>query len=634
MITPCAAFAAVLLTGLSVSTAQPNPQPSQGEVTPPSLRVGQRVLATRVQIPRQSTVAIVPDAHTYTRAIAHWSMQQRFPVLIDDGTAQSRHNIARFIHGYQPEQILVLDSIGDFDAATPDTDQLDSLVASAWGADFTQSAKQRWQEISFTPPGVVVASPTDPAWTAALALAADRGQPILWIEHTPRSLNIVEPEIDATNWRRDLRERIDALGWSWNTLGDQLESLTICLNMPTKLRQGDRIMAMTDFLNRNDDLSAWGACGMIFGSEAQAAYIAMSSLFLQPRSAWFFDGYEGNFGAEYTVDRAAAFFRQAGFDRIMADPRPNLGLPIWRTRQRSGLDAGLVFVNTKGHARWFDLAGSRAYGSDVPVLRQPAAVHFIHSFSAQLPSSPESIAARWIDHGAFAYYGSADEPGLAAFLTPEQATGRLLTGIPAGFAFRYDNTRVIWKVNFFGDPLFTLGNIPSPVREPIEIEDAKALSDIMRSTLREQNFERGVAALVMLGRHTDVARVCRSLLAERPDDLSAALIETAMLSLFFERESTLLAEMYTQLPRDRASRIANTTMLWQALRPEIETLSADHLSLLRLHIRPESADEDAKLITPAMLTTFGEQAVRSMYAQLIEQADNDQIRANLQRQSP
>ncbi|XOV76683.1 MAG: hypothetical protein ACFHWZ_07470 [Phycisphaerales bacterium] len=48
-------------------------------------------------------------------------------------------------------------------------------------------------------------------------------------------------------------------------------------------------------------------------------------LFLQPRSVWFFDGYAGDFGSEYAMDRAAGFFRQAGFDRVLADPRPNAG---------------------------------------------------------------------------------------------------------------------------------------------------------------------------------------------------------------------------------------------------------------------------------------------------------------------
>jgi len=298
------------------------------------------------------------------------------------------------------------------------------------------------------------------------------------------------------------------------------------------------------------------------------------------------------------------------------------------------MDAGLIFVNTKGHANWFDLAGNRAYGSDVPVLKQPAAVHFIHSFSAQRPSSEESIAARWLDHGAFVYYGSADEPGLAAFLTPEQATGRLLSGIPAGFAFRYDNARMVWKVNYFGDPLFTLGNIPEPVEQTIELDGATALNDHMRSTLREQEFEDGVAALVMLGRHADVVRIGKSLLNDRPDELTPNLIETALLSHLFEREYAAFAALYAKLPPDRAGRVRNSTMLWHALRPELDRLNEDQVSLLRLAIRPESAVEDAAALRPAMMRVYGENAVRSMYAQLIDETDNEQIKDKLRRASP
>lgn len=628
---PRTAFGAALLLLLSTTaTAQPAGQPKAADAEPPSMTMGKRVLAVRVKVPRASTLVLATDAASYTRAISEWSMERRFPVLIDDGTPGARHNIARFIHGYKPEQILRLS--GDDEQPTRDT--IEAAAAEAWETGPDQSLRERWTELPFTPPGVVVASETDPAWTAALALSADRGQPIVWLEQNPASLNTVQPEADATAWRSDLRERIDALGWSWDELGDKIDALTLCLTMPSKVKVGDRIMAMTDFIARNDDNTPWAACGMIAGTEAEAAYAAMSALFLQPRSAWFFDGYEGNFGAEYAVDRPAAMFRQAGFARIMADARPNGGLRVWRTRQRGGLDAGLVFVNTKGHARWFDLAGSRAYGSDVPVLRQPAAVHFIHSFSAQLPSTPESIAARWLDHGAFIYYGAVDEPGLAAFLTPEQATGRLLTGIPAGFAFRYDNTSVVWKVNYFGDPLFTLGNIPDPIDNPVELEGASLLTDHMRETLRARDFEEGIAALTMLNRHADVVRIGKSMLADRPEELTPGLIEAALLSHLFERDYEALAALYARLPPDRASAPRNTTILWHALRPELDRITAEQAGLLRLAIRSESAPEDAAALAPALQRTFGENAVRSMYVQLISEADNEQIREKLQRAAP
>ena len=618
----------LLLSAISIA-AQPAEKPMAQAEDPPAVMMGKRVLAVRVQIPRISTLVIATDTDAYTKAIGSWSIEQRFPVLIDDGTPGARHNIARFIHGYKPKQILRLTGEGK-----PSRAAIEAAVADAWDTTAGQSITQRWAELSFAPPGVVVASESDPAWTGALALAAERGQPIVWLDHRPRSLNIVEPEADAIAWQRALREKVAELGWSWQSLGDELDALTVCLSMPTKLKVGDRIMAMTDFLARNDDHSPWAACGMITGSEAQAAYAAMSSLFLQPRSVWLFDGYEGNFGAEYAVDRAAAMFRQAGFERIMADPRPNGGIRIWHTRQRGGMDAGLILVNTKGHARWFDLAGNRAYGSDVPVLRQPAVVHFIHSFSAQLPSNEEAISARWLDHGAFVYFGSADEPGLAAFLTPQQVTGRLLIGIPAGFAFRYDNTNVIWKVNYFGDPLFTLGNIPAPKEQTINLEGAMTLEEHMRGTLRDQRFEEGVGALVMLGRHADVVRIGKSLLSDRKDELTPGLIEAALLSHLLERDYAAFGALYAQLPPDRAAATRNTSMLWHAMRPELDRVTADELSLLRLSIRKESAVEDAAALAPAIRRVYGESAVRSMYAQLIEEAESEQIREKLRSASP
>ncbi|XOV76682.1 MAG: hypothetical protein ACFHWZ_07465 [Phycisphaerales bacterium] len=243
-------------------------------------------------------------------------------------------------------------------------------------------------------------------------------------------------------------------------------------------------------------------------------------------------------------------------------------------------------------------------------------------------------SARWLDQGAFVYYGSADEPGLAAFLTPTQVSGRVLTGIPMGFAFRYDSTDVIWKVNYFGDPLFTLGNIPKPISEPIELEGAVNLTERMRSTLRDQNFADGIASLVMLGEHANVVRISKSLLGSRPESLTPDVAETALLSHLYERDYAGLAALYERLPADRRTAARNTTMLWHALRPEIDRVTPEQLSLLRLTIRKESADEDAALIAPSLQRVFGENAVRSMYAQLIREADNDQMREKLQRAMP
>jgi len=287
----------LLMTG-HAAALQPAGEPGQEPAAdPPSVVVGKRVLATRVQIPRVSTLVIATDTEAYVRAIGEWSLSQRFPVLIDDGTPEARHNIARFVRGYAPEQIVRLSGGGD----EPSVDRIERAAASAWDAEPDEEIKARWSELGFTPPGIVVASETDPAWTAALALAADRGQPIVWLDHQPRSLDRIESEANASAWRASLRDRIDGLGWSWDSMGDELDALTVCLSMATKVRIDDRILAMTDYIGRNDDLSSWAVSGMIPGSEAQAAYVAMCSLFLQPRSVWLFDGYEGNFGGPSTA---------------------------------------------------------------------------------------------------------------------------------------------------------------------------------------------------------------------------------------------------------------------------------------------------------------------------------------------
>jgi hypothetical protein len=129
-------------------------------------------------------------------------------------------------------------------------------------------------------------------------------------------------------------------------------------------------------------------------------------------------------------------------------------------------------------------------------------------------------------------------------------------------------------------------------------------------------------------------RVCRSLAASRPEALTPTLIETALPSHLFEREPEALAAIYAKLPADRAKNPRNSTLLWQILRPELDRITDDQASLLRLAIRAESADDDAASLAPALRRIYGENAVRSMYAQLISEADNDQMRDKLMRAAP
>src|SRR6185295_15618778 len=123
-------------------------------------------------------------------------------VLIDDGTPAAHENIARFVRGFRPAKVVkwtVKDAKpGGFESA--DMATIQSCVARAWGLPSEKANPgdllDQWKKDGFTPPGLVVAQPGDTAWTAALALGAGRGQPIVSVKAT-KDLNAEMPTADA-----------------------------------------------------------------------------------------------------------------------------------------------------------------------------------------------------------------------------------------------------------------------------------------------------------------------------------------------------------------------------------------------------------------------------------------------------
>src|SRR5690606_9604668 len=95
-------------------------------------------------------------------------------------------------------------------------------------------------------------------------------------------------------------------------------------------------------------------------------------------------------------------------------------------------------VNTKGNVDFFDLSGdARMTAFDTPLLDQPAVVHFTHSWSMRLPATETTIAARFLDAGAYGYVGSVHEPLLAAFVPPLPLAQRWGSSVPVLIAARH-----------------------------------------------------------------------------------------------------------------------------------------------------------------------------------------------------
>jgi hypothetical protein len=104
----------------------------------------------------------------------------------------------------------------------------------------------------------------------------------------------------------------------------------------------------------------------------------------------------------------------------------------------------------------------------------------IHSFSAADPTDPETIAGRWLAHGAFIYFGSVNEPFLAAFRTPQLVTELLTAGIPLVAALRqgeFERFDFPWRLVYLGDPLYRIEAAGPPRRRAEEsVESSESAS--------------------------------------------------------------------------------------------------------------------------------------------------------------
>ena len=78
------------------------------------------------------TVVIVPGGDSYIEAIAQWTPQARFPVLIDDGSARAREDIARFVRAFKPPQVVRWERAGE--AAATTRERIEGAVRAVWSA--------------------------------------------------------------------------------------------------------------------------------------------------------------------------------------------------------------------------------------------------------------------------------------------------------------------------------------------------------------------------------------------------------------------------------------------------------------------------------------------------------------------
>ena len=365
--------------------------PASAKQEPWPIQTGLRAAIVRSKIPTVNRVVLVPDEATFLAAIQKWNFKGKWPILIED-----QKYAPMFLQRFKPEEIVRLPSIKQ---QLPKGKKLQELMlkatATAWNATDTQTLKAKWTQLGWEPPGVVITSENDPARSAAVALAAAHGQPLVFLEG-----NFGKPNqtLNNTVWKtlqRAITKAVESTGFFYSQLGDPIDTITIVRELAVKYQspeKKDEQLAVTDGLGRNFDGERWAAVGWIFGSEVRSIYQAMCAIFLDSQTAMLYDSYpkEGNW-AKYEMQEAASGLKTIGLN-VQLVQQPESSLEKWRSLASKPWTFDLILMNSKGYPRSFQVGNGDAAVEALPKLQFPAAIHMIHSWSASDPDDTNTVA--------------------------------------------------------------------------------------------------------------------------------------------------------------------------------------------------------------------------------------------------
>ncbi|MEM9155768.1 MAG: hypothetical protein AAGB13_12165 [Cyanobacteria bacterium P01_F01_bin.33] len=449
------AIALALCACLLAVPARSQPTPSATPPTEPDnppwpIRVGLRIAELRQKVPTVDRVVLVPDEATFLAAIQQWSLAGRWPILIND----DRYT-PLFLQRFQPAEVVRLPAVGTpLPAGENLREAMQNAIAPAWNSPDARSLSAVWRRLNWTPPGVVFTWERDTAWPAAVALAADRGQPLKFLEGDFGSPN--SDLTDALIWNQlngGVEQGVEETGYAYSGQGDAIDTVTVVRDLPVRYNN----QATTDLLARHPTQKRWAVTGWLFGSSQRALYQAMCAIFLPTESVLLYNSYaaEKEPWITYSTDDAAEFFQAGGLSVRHVKP-PEAKRSTWLgLNEPTPFPFDLMLMSSRGPRHIFRVGQGNAALDDIPTLATPTAIHLIHSGSAAAPGDPNTVAGRWLDNGAYAYIGSVREPYLTAFIPPNVMTARLLRGTPFLMAARHYNLEP-WRITTIGDPLMIL----------------------------------------------------------------------------------------------------------------------------------------------------------------------------------
>ncbi|MHC4247110.1 MAG: hypothetical protein ACYSUU_09945, partial [Planctomycetota bacterium] len=391
-------FLVAIGLGLSASVAGGQTPPAKPatptapvtrQAPPWPVLLGAKVMLCEQNRPVASRVVLVPDESTYLEQLAKWSPAGQWPVLFEDDPGTPR-----FIRAFAPEEIVRVPRTERVLPKEADARRkLATIVTKlSFGAtDPSLAYDEVYSKFGWRPPGFVVTSMDDSAWTAAVAISAARGVPLAFVDGDFGKPN---GELSAGRLRDlelELQAAAAASGYSWEGLGDDLDAVAICRDAagrcrmsvpePAKVRlagrdPGNGPYATMDALCRNGDGRRWGYTGWIWGDAGHAAGMAMSSIFLDRRNIWMCSGYakSGQWNV-YEVSKPAARLAELGYASMFFE-EDAAGLDGWFRLVRGAIPPDVLFLNSHGSPTVFHLfKDEQAFPQDVPFLSRPMALH-------------------------------------------------------------------------------------------------------------------------------------------------------------------------------------------------------------------------------------------------------------------
>lgn len=563
------------------------------------MQMGLRSFQVRMRIAMVDKVVLVPDTATYLDEISRWTLRGRWPVLIED-----EFFTPMFVRAFKPSKIIRRTSIGAMPASVDEKNALvKKAITQSWtvpGSDANPNTPaEAFASARFEPIGMVFASMSDPAWTAAVALAAGHGQVLSWLEgpFDPPSSTMGPSQFQELSQRIEDAANTTTLGYK--SLGDAIDAVTICRSMPLKVevppglqwappngsnpKPGEAVAVM-DALCRIPDGRRWAIASNIFGDEVRCAYIAMCSLYLSPKSVWMINTYqnEGEY-ARYGMTEGSAVLKSAGYETTEFSGA-QASVVSWLNLLMGGFKPDVLFMNTMGNSDFFKMWQTiQCYPEDVPMLQHPMAMHLIHSWSLTSAESRDTVGGRWLEHGIYAYAGSVYEPFLVAFVPPSTVATRMANMVPFLVASRWGDGPIdsVWRVTLFGDPLMVIPPPSTPSQPRIAataLDSAKGETDVKESARAAliatktsgaaADYARALGDIVKTGDDAMASQIW-SVAASKGDAVAALCAPIALGPLFRLRQSDAFLAAYRMIPTPT---LIDQDMLWQLWTQQLSSI--------------------------------------------------------------